>query len=198
MRRERDFYETASWQVDALVDHLPEIKGSIWCPTVGDGSLLARLRERRPDLGPFVTNDIDQTKEADHYLDATDPDAWTELYELHGRPDWVIDNFPFNVEFRIVKHAFIWARSGVVAMARLSFSEGTRVRGPWLSRHPRQKQIVLERYSFTGNGKSDSATTEWLVWAHGPIANPGVVTTFGYKDGSVQKKSVSMEAEAVS
>lgn len=46
MRRARDFYETAPWQVDALVDFLPELSGSIWCPCVGDGSLMRRLRRR--------------------------------------------------------------------------------------------------------------------------------------------------------
>ena len=54
MRRLNDFYETAPWQVDALVDHLPELTGVVWCPCVGDASLLRRLAERRPDL-KFVT-----------------------------------------------------------------------------------------------------------------------------------------------
>src|SRR5262245_7386052 len=56
-RRVNDFYETASWQVDALVDNLPELSGTVWCPCVGDGSLMRRLLELRPDL-KFITNDI--------------------------------------------------------------------------------------------------------------------------------------------
>lgn len=215
MRRVLDFYETAAWQVDALVDHLPELSGSIWCPCVGDGSLMRRLKERRPDLGPFVTNDIDPAREADMHYDATNMLHWHWMRDRFGRPDWVVDNFPFDVEIDVVKHAYETARQGVVAMARLSFVEGTkpfklrkdgkrrkdadreRPRGPWLSTHPRIKQISLERYSFTGNGKSDSATTEWLVWAKVPILNPGGYTAYGYKSGEAQRRyAEQMEASA--
>lgn len=88
-------------------------------------------------------------------------------------------------------------------VARVSFPEGTKTtqhqgkpctpRGPWLSTHPRIKQITLERYSFTGNGKSDSATTEWLVWSKVPIANPGGHTAYGYKDGWAQQRKALVE-----
>lgn len=206
-RREHDFYETADWQVDALVDHLPELRGSIWCPCVGDGSLMRQLQKRRPDLGPFVTADIDPLKVADFYGDATKAEHWQRMIADRGRPDWVVDNPPFDVEIDIAKHAYEAATCGVVLMARLSFVEGTkpkpplkrprakgkpappqkRERGPWLAAHPRALQIALERYSFTGNGKSDMASTEWLVWAKGLIGHTGGHTAFGYKDHTVQK-----------
>lgn len=196
MRRALDFYETAAWQVDALVDHLPELSGSIWCPCVGDGSLMRRLKERRPDLGPFVTNDIDTSKAADYHGDATVSRTWEEIIEAHGRPDWVVDNPPFNVEAAIAKLACAVARKGVVLMSRISFPEGTKERGPWLVAHPRAKQITLERYSFNGTGKSDSTTTEWLVWAKVPILNPGGYTAYGYKSGDVQRRYAELEASA--
>jgi hypothetical protein len=196
VRRDLDFYETAAWQVDALVDHLPELSGSIWCPCVGDGSLMRRLKERRPDLGPFVTNDIDPAREADMHYDATNVLHWHWMRERFGRPDWVVDNPPFNVEAAIAARAFEVACKGVVLMSRISFPEGTRDRGPWLAEHPRAKQITLERYSFSGNGKSDSTTTEWLVWAKVPILNPGGYTAYGYKSGEVQRQYVDLEASA--
>jgi hypothetical protein len=162
VRRPRDFYQTAPWQVDALVDHLPELSGSVWCPCVGDGSLLRRLLECRPDLGPVVTNDLDPTRTADYHLDATRLESWQRMTAAHGRPDWIIDNPPFTVAIDIAVHAFEYARLGLVLMTRVSFPEGTHgrrsrrpqptPRGPWLSTHPRQQQIVLERYSFTGDG----------------------------------------------
>ena len=43
-----DKYETVPWQVDALVDHLPELSGSIYCPrrskarTMKRGTLVSR------------------------------------------------------------------------------------------------------------------------------------------------------------
>ena len=187
MRRTHDFYETAPWQVDALVDFLPDVRGTIWCPCVGDGSLMRRLMARRPDLS-FVTNDIDHTKAADFHLDATRNATWEHMVTHRGRPDWVIDNFPFNVEHRILPHAIQCATEGLVAMARVSYAEPTKDRGPWLRDHPYRKRITLERYSFTGNGSTDSATTDWLVWAKGPIMPPFGISAFGYRDGSAQRQ----------
>ncbi len=186
-RRELDFYETAPWQVDALVDHLPELSGTVLCPCVGDGSLMDRLRVRRPDLN-IITSDIDTNRVADSHGDATAPYHWESLQAKFGRIDWVVENPPFNVEIDIAKCAYEYARKGVVLMSRISFVEPTGTkkkpgRGPWLAAHPRIKQIVLQRYSFTGNGASDSATTEWLVWAKPgiEIANPGCHSAYGYK-----------------
>lgn len=191
MRREHDFYETAPWQVDALVDNLPELSGSVWCPCVGDGSLMRRLRELRPDLGPFATNDVDPERAADWHGDATDVWTWSLMeQQLGGRPDWVVENPPFNVEIDILRHAVLRARVGVAFMARVSFAEPTEGnarhpgRGPWLAANPYSKRITLERYSFTGNGKSDSATTDWLVWSKVPLAGPFGVSAYGYRDGS--------------
>lgn len=181
IRQPLDQYETAPWQVDALVDHLPELSGSIWCPTVGDMALAWQLIKRRPDLSIAMTNDIDPGVEANYHDDATLAASWLKWIGAVGKPDWIIDNFPFNVEYDILRHAMITAKRGVVAMARLSFVEGTKARGSWLAAHPRQLQIVLERYSFTGDGKSDSATTEWLVWSKIPLLNRGGYTAHGYK-----------------
>lgn len=187
MRRVNDFYETSPWQVDALVDNLPELSGVIWCPCVGDGSLMRRLIERRPDLR-FVTNDLDATKAADFHCDAIWAQNWNAMLTVAQAPDWVVENFPFNVEHRIIPYALEAARCGVVAMARISYTEPTKDRGPWLAEHPYQKRITLERHSFTGNGKTDSATTDWLVWAKVPIIGPFGVSAFGYRDGSAQTK----------
>lgn len=192
MRRKNDFYETAPWQVDALVDNLPELSGVISCPCVGDGSLMRRLQERRPDL-VFVTNDIDETKEADFHVDAATADGWNQMAPW---PDWVVENFPFNVEHRILPYAVQAARCGVVAMARISFTEPTRDRGPWLAANPYQKRITLERHSFTGNGSTDSATTDWLVWSKVPITGPFGISAFGYRDGSRQRAGLLVDAVA--
>lgn len=191
-RRANDFYETAPWQVDALVDHLPELSGTIWCPCVGDGSLMRRLQEHRPDLR-FVTSDIDPARAADFHMDASSADGWNRMVEAahilsFPMPDWIVENFPFNVEHLILPYAFQAARCGVAAMARVSYAEPTKNRGPWLAEHPYQKRITLERHSFTGNGSTDSATTDWLVWAKQPIAGPFGISAYGYRDGSAQRQ----------
>lgn len=193
MRRKLDFYETASWHVDALVDNLPELSGTILCPCVGDGALMNRLIERRSDLD-FVTNDILATGIGDFTGDATKRSHWEYMIQNIGyRPDWIVENPPFKVEIDILKHAWTFCKVGVVFMARTSFTEPTkdekkRPRGPWLSAHPYQKRITLERYSFTNNGKSDSTTTDWLVWSKKPVKGPFGISAFGYKDGSAQRE----------
>ena len=126
MRRPRDFYETASWQVDALTEHLPELAGIVWEPCVGDGSLLVRLRQNRPDLDGVVTNDVDATKLATHHLDATRAENWARMLCYFARPDWIVTNPPFGAAFAILQHAVPIARQGVVIMARLSFMEPSR------------------------------------------------------------------------
>ena len=193
VRRPLDFYETAPWQVDALVDYLPELEGSVWEPCVGDASLLTRLRERRPTLGPFTTNDIDVAKRADYHLDAARPDAWRAMGQESGRPDWVVTNPAFGRAFDILQHVVGVARFGVVLTVRVSFSEPIRKggRGPWLARHPPAKRITLERCSFTANGKTDSATTEWLIWANVPLQPPFLISAFGYKPERSPRSSVS-------
>lgn len=182
-RRTNDFYETASWQVDALVDNLPELQqgGTVIFPCIGDGSLMKHLAKRCPALRLHVSNDIDKSRNATFHYDATLPSAWSIMTAWCDCPDWVIENFPFNVEHLILPHALQYARKGVVAMARVSFTEPTKNRGPWLAQHPYQKRITLERHSFTGNGKTDSATTDWLVWAKIPLSGPFGISAYGYR-----------------
>jgi hypothetical protein len=176
------------------VDNVPEIDGHIWCPCVGDGSLTSRLLHHKPTL-TFFTNDIDVNRRADHHGDATKLDTWLSmLMQDENAPDWIIENPPFNCELPIVKLAYNTATIGVIVMARISFTEPTKDkrdkktgkitshgRGPWLSEHPYQKRITLERYSFTGNGKSDSTTTDWLIWSKVPLSGPFGISAHGYK-----------------
>lgn len=183
MRASFDFYETAPWQVDALVKHLPELRIAqrVWCPTVGDSSIVKRLAHF--GVRAVVTNDIDLNRAADYHLNATDTRAWTTMLAAHERPDWIVDNLPFNVAHKIIPLALDACTEGVAFMARLSFGEPTQNRGPWLAAHPCPLQIVLERYSFTGDGRSDSVTTAWFVWSKKPLTHSGVHFAFGHKRG---------------
>jgi hypothetical protein len=208
MRRDLDFYQTASWQVDALVDYVPEIKGNICFPCIGDGSLLNALLKQRKDGSyifhpgntPIITNDINTDRFATTHGDARLPVTWQNMREHldphNGDPDtfdWAIENPPFNIEIDILMEAYKHVRYGVIFMSRLSFVEPvgsqkrkgvmSTPRGPWLKEHPIFKQVVLERYSFTGDGASDSVTTAWNVWLKPgvTISNPGVFSAYGYR-----------------
>jgi hypothetical protein len=184
-RRRWDAYDTPPWQVDALVDHVPSLRGTVWEPCAGDGSLMSQLLDRKPDL-TVVTMDIDPSKSAMLTGDATDPAQWKAWLEKHGRPDWVITNPPFIDAFTILQLAIATARVGVVFLARQSFTEPTKARGPWLKAHPHDQRIVLERWSYTGNGRTDASTTEWLIWTKDwrILTPPFGISAYGYKPKS--------------
>lgn len=177
-RREHDFYETAPWQTRALLANQP-ISGIVLEPCAGDHSIANMLREHiagqffggstRAGRSEVITNDINRARDCHLNFDATS-DA---LYEAVGRDiggvDWVVTNPPYKMpDCRdIVAAAVRNARVGVAMMLRISFREPTahvNPRGPWLHTHQPSRLLTLPRYSFTGNGKMDSATTEWVIW----------------------------------
>jgi hypothetical protein len=184
-RRRWDQYDTPPWQVDALVDHVPAIKGTVWEPCVGDGSLITQLLDRRPEL-TVTTMDLDPKKAAMLTGDATDPAQWKAWLQKAGRPDWVITNPPFIDAFPILQLAVATARVGVIFLSRLSFIEPTHARGQWLKEHAHDQRIVLERWSYTGNGRTDASTTEWLVYVKDwrILTPPFGISAYGYKPKS--------------
>ena len=193
-RRRWDAYDTPPWQVDALVDHVPAITGHVWEPCVGDGSLLARLAERVPSVGPVLTMDLNPAITVSHPLveahytaDMKDEMTWDTLALAYGAPQWVVTNPPFGDAFEILQCALKYATVGVAMILRVSFAEPTRHRGPWLKAHPHDQRIVLERWSYSGNSRSDAATTEWLIWAKDwkILTPPFGISAFGYKPRSL-------------
>ena len=182
-RRAFDQYDTPPWQVDALVDYVPALCSPLWEPCAGDGSLLSRLLERRPDLDEILTIDVDQTKGAMLAHDMAEPDAWQALSQEFGPPAWVVTNPPFAHQFPILQLALEYATIGVAFLSRVSFAEPTTSRGPWLKLHPHDQRIVLERYSYTENRRSDVCTTEWLIYAKDwkILTPPFGISAWGYK-----------------
>ena len=100
--------------------------------------------------------------------------ASADLYKLEkfggvGPVDWVVTNPPYKMPLcrDIVANAVAFARVGVAMLLRLSFLEPTakvNPRGPWLASNPPSRILILPRYSYTQNGKSDSCTTAWMIW----------------------------------
>lgn len=160
MRRDNDTYYTlqADAAIDALLEYVPCLNGYIFEPCVGAGHLVEALKNR--DCGPIITNDIDQAVEANCHSDARN----FKIIEIEQPWDWVITNPPFSQAFPILKNLLLSARQGVAFLLRLTFLEPTYERGPWLEAHPPDLLIVLPRFSFTGDGRTDSVTCAWMVW----------------------------------
>jgi len=65
----------------------------------------------------------------------------------------------------------------VAMLLRLSFLEPTakvNPRGPWLAECPPSRLIVLPRCSYTGDGRTDSVTTAWMIWLRGDARHAGL------------------------
>ena len=84
--------------------------------------------------------------------------------------DMVITNPPFAVEgdpfaSRLLARLLGSECTPIVAMiARLSLLEPTADRATLLEQRPPDSLLVLPRWSFRGNGKSDTMTCAWFLW----------------------------------
>jgi len=161
----------------ALIAHVPEIRGNVMECCVGDKSIDAVL-VKDSDYDVLFTNDIDPTKSAYRHLCASDPHLYKDL-----DVDWVITNPPYAMPLctNIVANAIKHARVGVAMMLRISFEEPTakvNPRGPFLEANPLTRKLVMPRHSFTGNGKSDSATTAWMIWSKVPLSGAPMLSLY--------------------
>lgn len=172
-RHEDDFYATPKYQSRALLNRLSLRPGwRVLEPCAGDGAIVREL----PHVVDVVTNDIVQRDPMvpDFLLDATLTTTW-ENFEAAGPLDIVLTNPPFDVAFHIAQHAIEHARVALILLLRLSWFEPTEERGPWLRKYPPTSLIVLPRYDYRRNGKTDSVTSCWAVWARVPrLVVPGI------------------------
>lgn len=166
MRRVRDFYPTPEYATRELLRRVPQIRGYILEPCVGDGAIA-----RVVDGGDRVVygSDVDPQMNCSFCGDATREDFWASVKDVmfEDRIDWVVTNPPFNVAAQIIPLAYKHADKGIAMLLRLSYLEPTEDRGRWLNEHPPSALIILPRISFTGDGKTDSVTCAWVVWEKG-------------------------------
>lgn len=174
-RRHLDLYETSAFAVAALRKRVA-ISGTVIEHCNGFGAISRCFH----DCVVF-TNDIDPAKEAMEHGRAQDYDlAGVSDFALGDKP-WVVTNPPFSEAFDIVKKS-VEAGCPSCYLLRLSWVEPTRSeeakggRGTWLNKHPPEAMIVLPRYSFTGDGKTDSVTCAWFCWnlPPGSLTGPAI------------------------
>lgn len=152
MRKRFDFYPTTKAASKALFVHHSFSSLSAWEPCHGAGDITQVLKEH---FLRVTTSDVDHSRDVDLFADAGCLDVPLETA--------VITNPPFNQAFRIVSH-FAERGNECAFLLRLTFLEPTGGRGAWLEKNPPAKVIVLPRFSFTGDGNTDSVTCAWLLW----------------------------------
>jgi len=152
-RRTLDAYYTNREATLALLHYLELRRGTaVLEPCSGQGNIARVLTEAGLRV---TTNDIDSACPSEHHQD---------YLKQPFHATWIITNPPFSAAFSLLLKAYEEARGKVAFLCRLSFAEPTYERGEWLSQHPSEGLIVLPRYSFTGDGKTDSVTCAWFVW----------------------------------
>lgn len=175
-RHEFDNYPTEARVTAALISRIA-ISGTVCEPCANVGTM-ADVLAGVPAVTSVWANDIDiaYAEIVDFLSDASQPDAMVWDYPIAkdgARPfDWVVTNPPFNQAMAILRQSWEQAAVGVAFLLRLSFLEpvGERSdnRGEWLAAHEDQMVAIIPlgqpRPSFTGDGKTDTATTAWFVW----------------------------------
>lgn len=167
-RRPLDAYYTPTHLTELLLGEMPGLRSMLICePCVGDGAIASCF-----DTGYIF--DIDPVICAG--ICATQADARTHVYP--GNIEAFVTNPPFSCAYEIVRNLVENQPLGVpvVCLLRLTFLEPTYERGPWLERCPPNLVYVCPRTSFTGDGKTDSATVAWMIWL--PDGEPGGIHVF--------------------
>lgn len=155
-KRKNEFYETPSVFTKALLlDTGILIRGRILECCSGGNAIADVLTQNGFHV---TTNDIDPLRNADQQMDASKNPLW-----MGEANDWVISNPPFSEAPSIVRHAFFHAKFGVAFLLRLTFLEPCKNRSEFLVDHP-PSILVMPRYSFTGDGATDSVTCAWFIW----------------------------------
>lgn len=143
----REFYPTGKKLVDILLKNI-KLEGVVFECCSGQGHISKYLNN------PIVNDIIGG-------WDATNHIYWSRM---EPKSDWTVTNPPFSKALQIVANAICYSTLGAAFLLRLSFLEPTRDRVKFLERQPPNKLIVLPRYSFTGDGKTDSVTCAWMIW----------------------------------
>jgi len=171
-----DFYETPVWATVALVDKLAvnggqdfRWKGRAFEPCAGRGKIVqvlttTGLRLATNDLlapTPWQQSDV----RLDMLMDARKPEPYETAVRVLGGPlDWIITNPPFNQGIAILKEAYKHAEVGLAFFLRVSFLEPIEERAWFLVAHPPDFVYNLPRFSWDGDGNTDSNHCCWFVW----------------------------------
>lgn len=155
-RDELDRYYSPPWFVDLLLEELDlEPPALVLEPFAGRALSIA---QRLADKGFFVdTADLDPGAPVKRLCDSL-AEPWPH-YEA------VITNPPYTAAAAALGHFLPRCRI-YAALLRLTFLEPCNDRGAALAAYPPHLVMVLPRFSFTRDGKSDSVPTAWFVWDH--------------------------------
>jgi len=134
------------------------------------------LREDRPRK--YLMNDIDASLGAlESNFDMTKRLGWSTVATQNKitRNSWCITNPPWSTAPYILHYALKYFKN-VALLLRISFLEPCKDR---FELPPPSTLVVMNRISFTGDGKTDNVTAAWFIWSKD--VKPGIFYASKYK-----------------
>lgn len=134
-------------------------------PSCGGGSFVEALLKRTPNVHAV---DVDPDAAGLHIAPTHDVSDWLDWTPAEEDVvDWVVGNPPFGDAEAHLRHALSIARVGVAFLLRQGFVS-SKERRPFFAEFPGAARVdLLERPSFTGDGKTDMYDYAFLVWLKG-------------------------------
>jgi hypothetical protein len=161
----------------ATVDTVGDYGGCVIEPSVGGGSFLAAAKELIPRALRFAVDidpDAPGLKPKDQHNLVGD---WLEVRGAPFHGAVIIGNPPYSEAELHLRHAFTMQPLYVGALLRLGFL-ATESRREFWKEHPCDRvHVLINRPSFTGNGKTDGADYAWFEWYFGPSIEDEVPAT---------------------
>jgi hypothetical protein len=154
-----DFYPTPAWATHALFDRIGPLKGRLWEPACGDGSM-ARVILERCDVYLYPT-DLHDRGYGGVGVDFLTAEPW--------KCDHVVTNPPYSLAEPFVRHALGLASGTVAMLLKLNFLEGVKRKKLFQERPPAWVYVFSRRIKFpmpSGQGGGVLAYA-WFVWTPG-------------------------------
>lgn len=162
-RKDKDFYPTPAWVVDALIDNIDLPKqDTIWEPACGNGA----ISERLINYGKY--HNVYSSDLYDYGYGDTGIDFIKTVPEK--RYDHIITNPPFNLSTKFTVHGLNLAKKSVIVFNKLSFLEGKeRKKTVFYQSHLKKLIIFSERVNFEPGGKRTGGMMAfaWFIFEKG-------------------------------
>lgn len=171
-RREREFYETEAWAVDALLRCFPVFRGwpILWEPAAGGHAIVRALRELRPPedaIVRLIASDIADYGAPHDFLHdfLEDHKPWQAPFYAG-----IVTNPPYGPRNRLAEkfaRRALDLASGPVAMLTTAKFDFGSTRVDLFRDCPRYlgRVALIDRISWTGDGRTGTEDHAWHVWA---------------------------------
>lgn len=162
-RQKNDLYETEEWATEALLRHFPVAGMRVWEPAAGNHKMADVLKKSGADF--VLTSDI-TTYSRTHF------EEFDFIHDgencLYGA-DAIVTNPPYGPGNRLaVRFAELALErcDGLVALLLTASFDSGKTRTHLFRDCPRfrKKIVLLDRISWTGNGKTGTVDHAWFVW----------------------------------